>query len=347
MKPLYLLEAGVWGSLLLEWGGVKAFSFMCYKTVISASPCMSSSGIYQSLYVLVFKYCTRSLTQHSRPHTPDRLFSPILVEVLQRKKKKKRQKRVWDGGKFWGPWEASPVESFILFLPFSRSHGAQVTQHLHRPYVVPSPTPVLSHRWHFHTSDKNRARPHWAEMGGWIDRRKQVVERGVERSEWGRGGETVRGKQQERRGRNLIQVCKGQKISDTGQKKWEKNFFPQTYGAQNSRMNISHHLNGCICEKTLFFGHCDACLLLGSDLHSLTWDARFVFKSTAQLTSPEAAAEQKLRPWLQKLLSLKKRRWKRLLAHTHAYTHVLMLLQAFTESKSDFLLHLTKGLERY
>ena len=40
--------------------------------------------------------CSESLTQHSRPHTLDRLFSPILVEVLKKKTETERE-----GGKKW------------------------------------------------------------------------------------------------------------------------------------------------------------------------------------------------------------------------------------------------------
>lgn len=36
---------------------------------------------------------SKSLTQHSRPHTLDRLFSPILVEVLKRKEKPQWDRR--------------------------------------------------------------------------------------------------------------------------------------------------------------------------------------------------------------------------------------------------------------
>ena len=123
---------------------------------------------------------TRLLTQHSRPHTLDRLFSPILVEVLQREAEKKDRMRLREqakiklkavrllGAMYW----AIRGEPSGDLLPLTESacqsvSGATVTQQLHR--LSGWPVPVPSHCWHFHTSDKSRARPPWAEMVGWIE----------------------------------------------------------------------------------------------------------------------------------------------------------------------------------
>ncbi len=80
--------------------------------------------------------------------------------------------------------------------------GAGVTQQLHRLSGSPplSPVPVPSHGWHFHTSDKNRARPPWAERGGWIEgwRDERGWETGVVKgSEQGKAGNTQSGKRKE------------------------------------------------------------------------------------------------------------------------------------------------------
>lgn len=69
------------GIRLVKWKWIPVF--LKFSMLLHVNP-------RQHLYVLAIKYCAHcSLTQHSRPHTLDHLFSPILVEALSKRKKKK------------------------------------------------------------------------------------------------------------------------------------------------------------------------------------------------------------------------------------------------------------------
>lgn len=136
--------------LLFTGRSVQEFHFFHMKMCESISIYVREEKMQDGCFLLQLPACvrvcsvslsvcrTRSLTQHSRPHTPDRLFSPILVEVLQREAEKKDRMRLRERAKknsrLWGCWglcieplEASPAETFCLSLslPVSQSPGPQ------------------------------------------------------------------------------------------------------------------------------------------------------------------------------------------------------------------------------
>lgn len=136
--------------------------------------------------LLAFTYCA-SLTQHSRPRILDRLFSPILEEVL----KNKERRTEWDeeNSKLWSCWRpcietlvARPVDLFPLHcvcLSVSQSPGPGWLNTFTSWPHTPTPHPTYPHNVDISTHwIRTEARPHGAEMERW----KELV-----RKEWWRG----------------------------------------------------------------------------------------------------------------------------------------------------------------
>lgn len=153
---------------------MKPFLLVCNKKIHKSHflfflhvclQCQPSASAYQCPYVFAFKCCTRSLTQHSRPHTLDHLFSPILVEALQKKTKKlseMEETRKTQGCKVSGGHEKQRPFCCVCLSVSLKDHSDSTSSQAVCPRHPKSPpTTDISTQ-----SDKKRARPHWAEMGG-------------------------------------------------------------------------------------------------------------------------------------------------------------------------------------
>lgn len=183
-KPVSYLQ---WGQEMLSYWSESGWQPFCSgatrkQTFLFAPSCRSAPPlcICERPCIII---CRKSLTQHSRPHTLDRLFSPILVEVLKNKKRKRQWRRKNRANRRLRSscrpriesLEAEPLETFcfsIVSLCQSLSR-ARVTQQLHKLSGCRPPL-SLSRCWLFHPSDKNIARHPWAEMDGWMHREAEM-----------------------------------------------------------------------------------------------------------------------------------------------------------------------------